>query len=98
MEILYRYGVGDLIDSSRAKLLYEDEIYLKDMKDLDELEIKYEKLPLPQDCRILINDYIACMRSIQARSIDHSYMAGLKDAIMIFHTLDLLKPFNQNEK
>lgn len=94
LEILYRYGVGDLIDSSRAKLLYEDEIYLKDMKDLDELEIKYEKLPLPQDYRILINDYIACMRSIQARSIDYSYMAGLKDTIMIFHTLNLLKPFN----
>lgn len=98
LETLYRYGVRDLIDSSRAKLLCEDEIYQKDMKDLNELETKYEKLPLPQDHRILINDYIALMDTIHTRSIDCSYMAGLKDAIMIFHTLDLVKPFNPKEK
>ena len=98
LEILYRYGAGDLIDSSRAKLLYEDEIYHKDLKDLDELENKYENLPLPQEHRMLINDYLACMNTIQARSIDCSYMAGLKDAILIFHTLDLIKPFTPKEK
>jgi len=98
LEILYRYGVRDLIDSSRAKLLCEDETFLKDMKDLKELETKYENLPLPQEHRMLINDYLACMNTIQARSIDCSYMAGLKDAILIFHTLDLIKPFTPKEK
>ncbi len=31
-------GIGNFIDRSRDSLILQDEIYLKDSKDLDELE------------------------------------------------------------
>ena len=90
LEILYKRGVGDLIDISRNKLMLKDTVYQNDLKDLLELEERYEQLDLSRDHRIMINDYLACMQTVQARACDLSYMAGLKDAISLFHSLDLI--------
>ena len=38
LEILYKRGVGDLIDISRNKLMQKDTTYQHDLKDLLELE------------------------------------------------------------
>jgi len=92
LEILYKYGVGDLIDISRNTLMKQDPIYQHDIKDLSELEERYDKLDLSLDHRCVIGDYIACLQTIQSRALDLSYMAGLKDAITLFHSLDLIKP------
>ena len=91
LEILNRYDVENLIDTSRTKLLLKDSVYLNDIKDLCELELQYENLALPFYQRALINDYIACMQTVQARVNDCSYIAGIKDAIRILHSLDMLK-------
>lgn len=91
LELLYKYGAGDLIDSSRTQLLNKDTIYLKDVKDLCDLERQYENLDLTFKQRTLVNDYIACLQTVQARVSDCSYMAGIKDVILIFHSLDMLK-------
>ena len=91
LEILYKRGVGDLIDISRNKLMQKDTTYQHDLKDLLELEKRYEQLDLSFDQRIMIGDYLACMQTVQARASDLSYMAGMKDAITLFHALDLLR-------
>lgn len=90
-ETLYKHGVGDLIDISRNKLMLKDTVYQHDLKDLIELEGRYEQLDLSFDHRIMIGDYLACMQTVQARACDLSYMAGLKDAITLFHSLDLIR-------
>ena len=91
LEILYKRGVGDLIDISRSKLMQKDTTYQHDLKDLLELEKRYEQLDLSFDQRIMIGDYLACMQTVQTRASDLSYMAGMKDAITLFHALDLLR-------
>ena len=91
LEILYKRGVGDLIDLSRNKLMQKDTIYQHDLKDLLELEGRYEQLEISLEHRIMIGDYLACMQTVQARASDLSYMAGLKDAITLFHSLDLIR-------
>lgn len=91
LEILYKRGVGDLIDISRNKLMQKDTTYQHDLKDLLELEERYEQLEISFDHRIMIGDYIACMQTVQARACDLSYMAGMKDAITLFHSLDLIR-------
>lgn len=78
LELLYKYGVGDLIDSSRTQLLNMDPVYLKDVKDLGDLERQYENLDLSFKQRAIVNDYIACLQTVQARVSDCSYMAGSK--------------------
>lgn len=91
LEILNRYDVENLINTSRTKLLHNDSVYLNDIKDLYELELQYENLDLSFCQRAIINDYIACMQTAQARANDCSYIAGIIDAIQILHSLSMLQ-------
>lgn len=59
----------------------EDEIYLSDRKDENELEQRYESLDLTREQRIIINDYIACASTVNHRFADISYMCGVKHAV-----------------
>ena len=88
---LYKYGTGDLINNSVNKLMKCDKVYQHDLKDLMELEQRYDELNLSQEHRIFIGDYIACMQTVHARANDISYMAGFKDAVSFFHSLNLFK-------
>lgn len=54
LEILYKRGVGDLIDLSRNKLMQKDTTYQHDLKDLLELEGRYEQLGISLEHRIMI--------------------------------------------
>ena len=88
---LYKYGTGDLINKSVNKLMKRDNVYQHDLKDLMELEQRYDELNLSKEHRIFIGDYIACMQTVHARAKDISYMAGFKDAVSFFHSLNLFK-------
>ena len=68
-----------------------DNVYQHDLKDLMELEQRYDELNLSKEHRIFIGDYIACMQTVHARAKDISYMAGFKDAVSFFHSLNLFK-------
>lgn len=40
---------------------------------------------------MIINDYIACIRTTKDRCIDLAYIAGIQDVIKLFNSLNLLK-------
>lgn len=83
-------GIGNFIDRSRDPLILQDEIYLKDSKDLDELEERYSNLNLTKEQRIIVNDYIACGESVRARINDLSYIAGVRDAVLLLNQMGLI--------
>lgn len=91
-------GMGQFMDNSRQELIVNDEIYLKDIEDEGELEEQYMSLRLPDKERILINDYIECVKTCDNRYSDISYMAGIKDTVRIFTYLGLLKDFDVSVK
>ena len=91
MDKLINMGIRDFIDESREKLTLEDEVYLMDKRDEDALGQRYLGLDLPRKQRVLIDDYIACVKTAGARHSEISYMAGIKAAVEMFARLGLLK-------
>lgn len=88
---LIRLGIRGFMDESRQKLAMEDEIYLNDSEDEEELKQRYMELSIPRKQRILINDYIACMKTVNIRYSNISYIAGIKDTIKMLIQLGILK-------
>ena len=84
-------GLGNIIDKSRDLLILQDEVYLKDSQDLNELEERYTNLELSKEQRMIVNDYIACGESVHARINDLSYMAGMRDAVLLLNQMGLIK-------
>lgn len=48
-------------------------------------------LDLQENDRMIINDYIACLQTVDCRYADISYMAGIEDAITFLKKMDLIK-------
>ena len=84
-------SIAEAIDATRNKICAEDEIFQQDEKDLDELTKRVMDLDLPEHDRMIINDYIACLQTVDCRYADISYMAGIEDAITILKKMDLIK-------
>lgn len=91
MDKMLNYGMGDVFEQTRAELLRKDEVYQKDLRDLLELEERYEALELDMDSKMFINDYIACLNTVNSRAYEVSYMAGIKDTIIFLEYLGFLK-------
>lgn len=70
--------IAEAIDATRNKICAEDEIFQQDEKDLDELTKRVMDLDLPEHDRMIINDYIACLQTVDCRYADISYMAGIE--------------------
>ena len=56
--------IAEAIDATREKICAEDEIYQQDEKDLDVLTVRFMELDLPEHDRMIINDYIACLQTV----------------------------------
>lgn len=87
--------LGDTMDKSRDALLLEDDTYIHDEKDKEALEARYDKMNLKEPDRIVINDYIACINTMNSRVADISYIAGVSDTVKILNSLGLLKEYEQ---
>lgn len=81
---------GKYMDKSRQELAIADEIYQIDCRDERELEARCMNLSLTQRQRMILNDYIACMKSANSRYSDLSYMAGIVDTINVLACHGLL--------
>lgn len=97
IEELLETHLGHMIDRSKDKLILEDETLQQDEKDLSDLEERYTALNLAKADRLIVNDYIACIQTIEHRSLDLSYLAGVRDAVKLLHSLDLLKSIEEQE-
>ena len=89
------FGMGGVIDKSRDPLLVNDEVYKQDCADLADLEERYEALELDKHDRMIINDYIACLQTVDCRYADISYFAGVRDTLSFLIQAGL---FKQSEK
>lgn len=82
--------MGQFMGKSHQKLTLSDETYQNDCKDAKELEKQYETLNLTKRQKMLVNDYISCMKSADCRYSELSYMAGVQDTLKILMYLGLL--------
>ena len=83
--------IGEAIDNTRNKISLADETFQQDEKNLDELTKMFMKLDLPEHARAIIDDYIACLQTVDCRYADISYVAGIEDAITFLKKMDLIK-------
>lgn len=47
-------------------------------------------LNLGETDKKLIDDYTACLQTVDQRNADLSYIAGVRDTVRLLHSLDLL--------
>jgi len=87
--------LGNIIDQSRCELIRADKTCMQDEKDLSELEQRYTALSLDRADRLVINDYIACIQTVEHRSCDLSYLAGVRDTVKLLHSLGAIKDFEK---
>lgn len=95
IEELLETHLGHMIDKSKDKLILEDEILQQDEKDLSDLEERYTALNLAKSDRLVINDYIACMQTVEHRNLDLSYLAGVRDTVKLLHSLGAINDFEK---
>lgn len=73
--------VENYIEASKREFALLNEIYLNDNRDEKELEERYESLNLEKSQKMIVNDYIACIKTAGSRYSELSYMAGIRDAV-----------------
>ena len=85
-------GMGSVIDMSTEKMIMEDEIYRKDLKDSEEI---FEKLAhtLSQEQKNLVNDYISCLMSANERACNLTYLAAAKNTICFLAEANAIKGY-----
>lgn len=91
IEDLIEKGMGNFMEQSRDALAQTDEIYLSNCRSEDELEQRYKNLGLTKAQKKIINDYVACISTVNHRYADISYMCGIKDTVGLLVSLGLIK-------
>ena len=59
------------------------------------MEKKYLALNIGKQERLVIDDFMECMRTANARCVELAFMAGIRDTIKFFHGIDLLKDMKE---
>ena len=72
-----------IMHESRVSLILQDNIYQQDIEDEKKLEKRFEALNLEPAERMLIDDYIACIRTAGDRFAELSYVAGVQGTARI---------------
>lgn len=75
-------GLGNMISESCDPHIMADEIYRKDTEDAEALRVRLDELDFTQEQRMVMEDYISCLMSAQARACDISYLVGCRNTIM----------------
>ncbi len=71
------------IDKSVSKKIMQDEVYLKDIQDAEEIQKRLDEMNLTVEQKRMIDDYIACMNSAYTRIRDVAYLAGIEHAMLL---------------
>lgn len=88
---LLKKGLGNFVDRSRDTLIWDDEEYQKCSKEEDESEQRCLEMGLTKEQEKIIKQYVSDIRATEHRYADLSYLAGVKDTIMVLVSLDLIK-------
>lgn len=90
IENLIEKGMGQLMDQSRDELIASDDIYKEDSRREEEAEQRFLRLNLTEEQKMIIHDYLECIRIGKHRYADISYMAGIRDTVRLFVALQLV--------
>ena len=71
------------IDKNVSKKIMQDNVYLKDIQDAEEIKKRLEEMNLTAEQKRIIGDYMACMNSAYTRIRDIAYLAGIEHAMLL---------------
>lgn len=91
---LIEIGMGAVIDMSADKVIMEDEVYRKDVKDSEEIFDKFVDT-LSQEQRNLFDDYVSCMMSANERACNLTYLVGAKNTIRFLSEMNAIKGYSE---
>ena len=87
---LIEIGMGSVIDMSADKVIMEDDVYRKDIKDAEEIHARlYDSMT--QEQRDIFEDYIACVMSANERASNLTYLVGARNTIQFLSEVNALK-------
>lgn len=87
---LIEIGMGSVIDMSADRVIMEDEVYRKDIKDAEEIHDRLYDSMTPEQ-REIFEDYIACMMSANERACNLTYLVGAKNTIRFLSETNVIK-------
>ncbi len=76
---------------TREEIAQSDSIYKLQEEKVLEAEEKYKALNLSEEAREIIEKYADEIAALEQRYADLSYLAGIKDALVIFEGIGVLK-------
>lgn len=79
------------IDSSRDSILLKDSVYTKTLNEMAEKNKAYRALSLSKEDREIVESYVEAVEDINLRIDWIGYIAGVRDAILLFNQIGLLK-------
>lgn len=86
---IYERIIRNMIDNSREEMLRNDEEYLRLEAARTNLEDKYLEDDKYKAAMNLLEQYIDFVQEVDMRFADVSYMAGVKDTIMLMAKLGI---------
>ena len=87
---LIEIGMGSIIDMSADRVIMEDEVYRKDIKDAEEIHDRlYDSMT--QEQRDIFEDYIACVMSANERASNLTYLVGARNTIQFLSEINAIK-------
>ena len=84
-------ALGMFMDKTRDKIVVADKEYKEESIKEEQRRQKYLNLNLNNKERKIIEKYVTQIENRCGRVADHSYMAGVKNAIELMNGLGLLK-------
>lgn len=78
-----------MIEENVERMKESDPISQKDVEELSVLEKQYYDLDLPMEERMLINDYLACLKTISDRENELAFVVGIKICLEVLKRMPL---------
>ena len=83
-------GMGNVIDMSVDDVILKDEIYQKDQTNSNRLYEKFASM-LTEEQRIIFEDYLASVMSVNERACNLAYLVGARNTIQFLSEANALR-------
>ena len=91
VDLLIERGMGTLMDQSRDELAASDAACREFERKEEEAERRFRSIGLKDGEAAAAEEYLECMRINGHRYADISYMAGIRDAVLLLASLGALR-------
>ena len=91
LDTLMKMGIDISESESRIILMRNDEVYNKYVEDLEKSKAAFKALDLPAESKQIIEAYMDCCDKASLRAEYLSYFAGIRDEILFYNSMELVK-------